>query len=133
MRIQIALNVKDLDDAVDYYSRLLGAPPAKRKDDYANFALDQPPLKLVLFHRPDAPERLNHLGVEVFDEADVERTAARLESQDVPHRVIADETCCYAKKSTVYATDPLGLLWEFYLKKDDHEPEEKPLEPAGCC
>ncbi len=139
MRVQVALNVNDLEEAVDYYTRLLGAPPAKRKPGYANFALDSPPLKLVLFHQPGA-ERLNHLGVELFDESDVESAAQRIEQAGLPHEVIADESCCYAKKSTVYSSDPQGLLWEYYLKKDDWEPERAPEpeprergEAPGCC
>jgi catechol 2,3-dioxygenase-like lactoylglutathione lyase family enzyme len=135
MRVQVALNVNDLEEAVDYYTRLLGAPPAKRKPGYANFALDSPPLKLVLFHQPGA-ERLNHLGIELFDESDVESAAQRIEQAELPHEVIMDETCCYARKSTVYSTDPQGLLWEYYLKKDDWEPERaegERSEAPGCC
>ena len=65
MRVQLALNVKDLDEAVEFYSKLFDAKVNKRKPGYANFAIDQPPLKLVLFENPSAEERLNHLGVEV--------------------------------------------------------------------
>ena len=65
MRLQLALNVRDLGTAVDFYTRMFGVAPAKVRPGYANFAIDEPPLKLVLFEEPDAPERLNHLGVEV--------------------------------------------------------------------
>ena len=68
MRLQLALNVKDLDAAVDFYSKMFGVPANKREPGYANFAVESPPLKLVLFESPDAPERLNHLGVEVFED-----------------------------------------------------------------
>ena len=71
MRLQLALNVRDLNEAVEYYSKLFAVKPHKLRDGYANFAIDTPPLKLVLFENPEAEERLNHLGVEVFDEAEI--------------------------------------------------------------
>jgi len=67
MRLQLALNVRNLEEAVDFYTRLFDTPPRKRKPGYANFAIEKPPLKLVLFENPEAAERINHLGVEVFD------------------------------------------------------------------
>ena len=72
MRLQLALNVRNIDEAVDYYSKLFGATPHKRRPGYANFALDAPPLKLVLFENPEAAERLNHLGVEVFEQGQID-------------------------------------------------------------
>ena len=81
MRVQLALNVKNLEEAVDFYSKLFGVAVNKRKPGYANFAIDEPPLKLVLFELPDAPERLNHLGVEVFDE---DRPSACIGRRSVP-------------------------------------------------
>lgn len=141
MRFQLALNVRDLDEAVAYYSRLLGAPVNKRKPGYANFAVDDPPIKLVLFEAPDAAERLNHVGFEMESEA-VAAAAERLEAAGVADRVILDETCCYARKTTVYAHDPQGLMWEFYQFRGDSESfgEPAPLpEAAGaggdpsCC
>jgi catechol 2,3-dioxygenase-like lactoylglutathione lyase family enzyme len=144
MRFQLALNVRDLDEAVDYYSRLFGAPVNKRKPGYANFSIEKPPLKLVLFENPDAGERLNHVGFETFDNAEVEEAIARLEPLGLASQVIRDEHCCYAKKSTVYAHDPQGLLWEFYKVQADADefgtpaPEPAPEAPAkvaatGCC
>jgi catechol 2,3-dioxygenase-like lactoylglutathione lyase family enzyme len=80
MRVQLALNVKDLDQAVEFYSKLFDAKVNKRKPGYANFAIDRPPLKLVLFENPAAEERLNHLGVEVFDDAEVHAATDRLKA-----------------------------------------------------
>ena len=79
MRFQLALNVRDLDEAVDYYSKLFGAEVNKRKPGYANFSISNPPLKLVLFENADASERLNHVGFETFDNEEVERQIQRLE------------------------------------------------------
>ena len=78
MRVQLALNVENLDAAVDYYSKLFGTKGNKRKPGYANFAIDEPPLELVLLEVPGAAERLNHLGVEVFEQGDVDAAIARL-------------------------------------------------------
>jgi catechol 2,3-dioxygenase-like lactoylglutathione lyase family enzyme len=136
MRIQLALNVTDLERAVEFYSRMFGAAPAKRKPGYANFALSQPPLKLVLFEAPDAPERLNHLGVEVFGDEDVSRATERLKAAGLAHLVEDGTTCCYAKQDKVWAQEPDGLRWEWYRVLGDSErfgeaPPEPPAQPAG--
>jgi catechol 2,3-dioxygenase-like lactoylglutathione lyase family enzyme len=114
VRFQLALKVRDLDEAVAYYGRLFGVPVNKRKPGYANFAVENPPLKLVLFEAPDAPERLNHVGFEYFDDDAVEDVAAALEPRGLAEKIDRDETCCYAKKRAVWARDPQGLRWEFY-------------------
>ena len=119
MRVQLALNVENLEEAVAYYSKLFGAEVNKRKPGYANFAIDEPPLKLVLFELPDAPERLNHLGVEVFDDESVDAAAERLKAQGMQHLVEDETTCCYAKANKVWAQEPDGLRWEWYHVIED--------------
>ncbi len=114
MRLQLALNVKDLDAAVDFYSKMFGVPVNKRKPGYANFAIDEPPLKLVLFELPNAPERLNHLGVEVFEDEAVDAATERLKAEGMDHLVEDETTCCYAKANKVWAQEPDGLRWEWY-------------------
>jgi len=136
MRFQLALNVPDLDEAVAYYSKLFGTEVNKRKPGYANFAIDSPPLKLVLFEAPDADDRLNHVGFEM-DAEEVEGQIERVESIGLATKVILDETCCYAKKTTVYAHDPQGLMWEFYQFRGDSETfgeaaPESEGEAAAC-
>ncbi len=121
MRLQLALNVKDLDAAVDFYSKMFGVPVNKRKPGYANFSIDEPPLKLVLFELPDAPERLNHLGVEVFEDEEVATATERLKHQGMEHLVEDETTCCYAKANKVWATEPDGMRWEWYRVLDDSE------------
>lgn len=114
MRIQLALNVKNIDEAVDFYSKLFGAEVNKRKPGYANFAIDEPPLKLVLFENPEADERLNHLGVETFDDADVQAATDRLKDAGLVDSVETEATCCYATQNKVWAHDPQGMRWEVY-------------------
>lgn len=114
MRLQLALNVRDLDAAVDFYSKMFGAAVSKRKPGYANFAIDDPPLKLVLFEAPNASERLNHLGVEVFDDEDVTAATERLRAEGMEHLVEDETTCCYARANKVWAREPDGLRWEWY-------------------
>ena len=121
MRLQLALNVENLDEAVAFYSKLFGVPVNKRKPGYANFAIDEPPLKLVLFEVPDAKERLNHLGVEVFDDADVHAATERLKAADMADAVEDEATCCYATQNKVWATDPQGMRWEWYRILEDSE------------
>ena len=144
MRLQLALNVENLDEAVRFYEKLFGAKVNKRKPGYANFAIDEPPLKLVLFEAPDAPERLNHLGVEVFEDADVTAATERLKAAGLADRVEDETTCCYAKADKVWTTDPQGMRWEWYRVLADSEtfgkepaeskqPAAQALESPGCC
>lgn len=140
MRLQLALNVENLDEAVAFYEKLFDAPVNKRKPGYANFAIDEPPLKLVLFEQPGAPERLNHLGVEVFGDEDVTLAAERLKAAGMVDLVEDETTCCYAKADKVWTTDPQGMRWEWYRVLADSEtfgappPEpEARSEPTGCC
>ncbi len=121
MRLQLALNVRNLDEAVDFYTKLFATPPHKRKPGYANFAIDRPPLKLVLFENPEAPERINHLGVEVFDAADVREAVERLRAAGMEHLVEDEKTCCYATQDKVWAREPEGLRWEWYRVTRDAE------------
>src|SRR5512147_1715752 len=113
-RVQLALNVSDLEAAVGFYSKLFATEPAKRKPGYANFAIANPPLKLVLFEVKDAPERLNHLGVEVFDGEAVTAATERLKAAGLETLVEDETTCCYAKQDKVWAIEPQGLRWEWY-------------------
>jgi catechol 2,3-dioxygenase-like lactoylglutathione lyase family enzyme len=141
MRIQLALNVENLEEAVEFYSKLFNVEVNKRKPGYANFAIDEPPLKLVLFENPDANERLNHLGVEVFDDADVRAATDRLKAADLVNSVEDEETCCYATQNKVWALDPQGMRWEYYRIVEDADnfgsggDFEAPAEPAtrACC
>ena len=121
MRLQLALNVRDLDRAVAFYSRMFGVEVHKRKPGYANFAIEDPPLKLVLFEVPDAPERLNHLGVEVFEAAEVGAATDRLRRAGLATRVEDQTTCCYATADKVWATEPDGIRWEWYRVTGDSE------------
>jgi len=119
MRVQLALNVNDLDEAIAFYSRMFGAPVHKRRPGYANFAIDEPPLKLVLFEKPGADERINHLGVEVFDESDVAAAAERLQAAGIEHLIETQTQCCHATQNKVWAVEPQGLRWEWYRITDD--------------
>jgi predicted enzyme related to lactoylglutathione lyase len=119
MRIQLALNVEDLDAAVEFYSALFKVAPAKRRPGYANFSVEDPPLKLVLFESPDAVERLNHLGVEVFEADELHAATKRLEAAGLAESVEEASTCCYAKQDKVWAIEPEGLRWEWYRVLED--------------
>ena len=156
-RIQLALNVDDVDEAVDFYSRLFATEPAKRRPGYANFAVADPPLKLVLIENPGRGGSVNHLGVEVASTEEVRETTERLQSEG-----LATETehgvCCYALQDKVWVHDPDGAPWEVYSVLADsdsagdlagsplggrrsvagaHEGDEPgqtcAVEPTGCC
>jgi catechol 2,3-dioxygenase-like lactoylglutathione lyase family enzyme len=107
--------VSDLDAAVDFYSRLFGAEPAKLRAGYANFALDDPPLKLVL-NSPGNGDggTINHLGVEVASSHDVDRTNARLSAVGLGPTPEPGAICCYARQDKTWVHDPDGVAWEYY-------------------
>ena len=133
MRVQLALNVENLDAAIDYYSKLFGAKVNKRKPGYANFAIDEPPLKLVLLEVPGAAERLNHLGVEVFEQGDVDAAIARLSAAGIAGKIEVDSTCCHAVQNKVWSSDPQGARWEFYRVLTDSEDfGEAPAVPVAA-
>src|SRR3954465_9578949 len=100
-RVQLALNVPDIDAAVDHYTKLFATAPNKRKPGYANFAIAEPPLKLVLFENPNAEGRLNHLGIEVMSTAEVAEHQARLNADGV-ETVEENGTCCFANQEKVW-------------------------------
>ena len=128
-RIQLALNVTDLDAAVDFYSKLFGAEPAKRKPGYANFAIDEPPVKLVLIEGT-AGGTINHLGIEVFSAADVAAAGARLSTEGLQTREESG-ACCYAVQDKVWVNDPDGAAWEVYTVLGDAEEHGDPAA-SGC-
>ncbi len=133
MRLQLALNVENLDAAIDYYSKLFDAAPHKRRPGYANFAIEQPPLKLVLFEDAQAQQRLNHLGVEVFTADDVAVSARRMADAGILDEVQHDETCCHATQDKAWSTEPQGIRWEWYYITDDLPKEGNKMQASGCC
>jgi catechol 2,3-dioxygenase-like lactoylglutathione lyase family enzyme len=135
-RIQLALNVSDLEEAVDFYSKLFATEPAKRRPGYANFAVESPPLKLVLIENPDASDRLNHLGVEVTSSTDVTAAQARLAGQGLDTATEENVACCYAVQDKVWVSDPDNAPWEIYTVLGDADvfsPSATEEPEAGCC
>ncbi len=137
MRLQLALNVSDLDEAVDFYTRMFGTAPAKIRDGYANFAIDQPPLKLVLFEGGE-PGSINHLGVETETADEVTAAEARLSTAGLETTGIDDTLCCFAEKTETWVDGPDGARWEWYVKTGDSEAMESTIVrssagAASCC
>ncbi len=122
-RVQLALNVNDIDEAVSFYARLFGTEPAKRRPGYANFAITEPPLKLVLLENPGQGGSLNHLGIEVPDTGAVEAEQARLADAGLAAVEECGSTCCYARQDKVWGTGaPAGARWEIYTVLPDSPP-----------
>jgi catechol 2,3-dioxygenase-like lactoylglutathione lyase family enzyme len=126
-RVQLALNVSDLDEAVAFYSRLFATEPAKRREGYANFAIAEPPLKLVLFENPEAAGTLNHLGVEVGSTDEVAAAQQRLAADGVESRSQDGVSCCFAVQDKIWVDAPDGGPWEIYTVLADAE------TPSSCC
>ena len=117
-RVQVAINVPDIDEAVAFYSRLFGVSPHKERPGYANFEVADPPLKLVLFEE-EGPERLNHLGVEVDAAAAVAAETKRLAASGLTTEVEDGVVCCHAEQDKVWVRDPGDIRWEIYTVTDD--------------
>jgi catechol 2,3-dioxygenase-like lactoylglutathione lyase family enzyme len=135
-RLQLALNVDDIDAAVDFYTTLFDTAPAKRRPGYANFAVANPPLKLVLFENPAQTGTLNHLGVERESMAEVEAEADRLEAAGLALDVEGDVVCCYARQDKHWVTGPDQQRWENYVVLADAQPElegRTAADTGACC
>ncbi|MBR7830948.1 VOC family protein [Actinospica sp. MGRD01-02] len=128
-RVQLALRVADLEGSIAFYSKLFGTEPAKRRPGYANFAIAEPPLKLVLLEGDaaqdgrDAPTRLDHLGVEVAEPAQVAAATARLSGAGLATAEEENVSCCYAVQDKVWVTGPGRERWEVYTVLGDVLPE----------
>jgi len=124
MRLQLALNVHDLDTAIDFYSKMFSTDPAKIKPGYANFEIENPPLKLVLFEDDTATpsaefHHLNHLGVETETAAEVVAAEARIAKSGITTTGVEDTECCFAEKTETWMTSPEDARWEWYVKTGD--------------
>jgi catechol 2,3-dioxygenase-like lactoylglutathione lyase family enzyme len=120
-RLQLALNVSDLESAVDFYTKLFDTPPAKIRPGYANFAVADPPLKLVLIEGGGAPGSMNHLGVEVENRLEVAAAHRRLAGHQLATTVETEVSCCYAVQDKVWVDSPDGSAWEIYTVLADTE------------
>ncbi|WP_439031578.1 ArsI/CadI family heavy metal resistance metalloenzyme [Gordonia terrae] len=144
-RMQLALNVDDLDAAIEFYSKLFDTAPAKQKPGYANFAIAEPPLKLVLLENPGRGGTINHLGVEVESSEKVHAEIARLSGEGLFTQEEINSTCCFATQDKVWVTGPAGEKWEVYTVLADSDTfgtspkllAENSVEDAGqgsvCC
>ena len=145
-RVQLALNVSDLEASVAFYSAMFGVEPHKRRPGYANFAISEPPLKLVLIETSEATRgtgtagALNHLGVEVASTDDVAAARARFTDAGLAAFDENDTTCCYALQDKVWVHDPAGAPWEVYTVKDENPADARPatasleiLGDGACC
>ena len=138
-RVQLALNVSDIDQAVEFYSKLFGTEPAKVRPGYANFAIADPPLKLVLIEHEGVTGTINHLGVEVFSTDEVAAAKTRLEDAGLLTAVEDEVACCFAVQDKVWVDAPDGEPWEIYTVLADVEMPAgqlrtvEPGEDAMCC
>jgi catechol 2,3-dioxygenase-like lactoylglutathione lyase family enzyme len=138
-RAQLALNVDDLDEAITFYAKLFNTAPAKVKPGYANFAIVDPPLKLVLLENPGKGGTINHLGVEVASSDAVHGEIARLTDEGMFTEEEIGTTCCFATQDKVWVTGPAGEKWEVYTVLADSETfgaaprDETPSATTACC
>jgi catechol 2,3-dioxygenase-like lactoylglutathione lyase family enzyme len=130
-RLQLALNVSDLDEAITFYTKLFGTAPAKVRPGYANFAIAEPPLKLVLFAGVGEPGSINHLGVEVETPEQVTDAIQRLQAEGMATDIEEHTTCCYAVQDKVWVDGPDSQRWEVYTVLADAAVMTP--EPGGCC
>ena len=132
-RVQLALRVSDLEGSVEFYSKLFGAEPAKRRPGYANFAIEEPSLKLVLIEGDAGqPTVMDHLGVEVFTGDEVRAATTRLTDAGLITLSENDTSCCYALQDKVWVHGPGQEPWEVYVVKGDADNLNK-TEGSACC
>ncbi len=132
-RLQLAINVTDLDAAIDFYRKLFQSEPAKRRPGYANFAIAEPPLKLVLIEGSRETGTLNHLGVEVSSTNEVVAATQRLAADGIETAPEDGVDCCYARQDKVWVSDPDGAPWEVYTVLADSEATPGSLRVDGSC
>jgi predicted enzyme related to lactoylglutathione lyase len=133
-RVQLALNVDDIEESIAFYSQLFATEPAKIRPGYANFAVAEPPLKLVLIENPGKGGSLNHLGVEVADTDTVDAEQTRLAEAGFASVDERDTTCCYAKQDKFWVSGtPNGESWEIYTVLADSPTPNGEAEGQQCC
>src|ERR1043165_8030485 len=133
-RVQLALNVDDLDTSIAFYSKLFATEPAKVRPGYATFAVAEPPLKLVLVENPGSGGSINHLGVEVADTDTVDAEQTRLAQAGLASVDEGDTTCCYAKQEKFWVEGtPNGEHWEIYTVLADSPTPNGEAEGQECC
>jgi predicted enzyme related to lactoylglutathione lyase len=134
-RVQLAINVTDLTSAIEFYGKLFATEPAKVRPGYANFAIADPPLKLVLIENPGTGGTLNHLGVEVGSTDEVAAAITRLQDEGLATRTEEQTTCCYAVQDKVWVHGPDAEPWEVYTVLADAPvvPAEDSARPTSCC
>jgi lactoylglutathione lyase len=132
-RLQLALNVSNLDEAIVFYSKFFKTEPAKIRPGYANFAIQEPPLKLVLFENSDVGGTINHLGVEVFSTDEVVDATKYLASQGFITEVEDGTVCCHALQDKVWVDGPDASRWEVYTVLADTHPTELMNADSSCC
>ena len=120
-RLQLAIDVADLDEAVTFYSKMFSTEPAKIRPGYAKFVIEEPPLKLVLFENPDTGGSINHLGVEVDDATMVADADLRMTEEGLGTTGVDETMCCYADKTETWIEGPDEIRWEWYVKTGDNE------------
>ena len=132
-RVQLALNVGDLEASIDFYTKLFKTPPNKIRENYANFAIDEPPLKLVLIAGEGTPGTMNHVGVEVASTEEVAEATTRMQAEGAECTIEDGTTCCFAVQDKVWVNGP-EIPWEIYTVLADadvmHPAESECCTPA---
>ena len=131
MRLQLALNVENLEEAIEFYTKMFNTEPAKLRPGYANFAIADPPLKLVLFETGEAGT-INHLGVETTTAGQVVEVEARLTAEGLETTGVDDTVCCFAEKTETWIDGPDNTRWEWYVRTGDSETMENVVVGTSC-
>lgn len=132
-RVQLGLNVSNLDEAIDFYSKIFGAEPAKIRPGYANFAVVAPPLKLVLIEGAGESGSINHLGIEIASTEEVRAAESRSTGEGLATDLEEQTTCCYAVQDKVWVEGPDAARWEIYTVLDDANGPEGLGGDERCC
>ena len=113
-RFHVHVHVNDLARNIEFYSRMFGAAPARVESDYAKWMLDEPAVNFAISTRGHGHTGVDHVGIQVDDDADLAALKARAEAADLSLIDEGATTCCYARSDKHWVVDPQGLPWEHF-------------------
>ncbi|MEL7450815.1 MAG: ArsI/CadI family heavy metal resistance metalloenzyme [Pseudomonadota bacterium] len=139
-RLHVNLGVDDIDASVRFYTRLFNAEPTLLKDDYARWMLEDPRVNFAISLR-SGKSGVDHLGVQVETDSELAEVYGRLEKAGGRILDEGDTTCCYARSTKRWITDPQGVAWETFLTHGDsasygherHEAADTSSRSSSCC
>ena len=134
LKVHVSLNVRNVQNSIDFYRRMLGIEPSKVRTGYAKFDVANPPVNLALNEVPNltGPGALSHLGIQLRSTEDVLAMREQWAEAGLVTRDEMQTDCCYATQDKTWVHDPDGNEWEAFVVLEDNLPETKSAASACC-